>query len=88
LRRLRGVIAPGGEAIIATAITSDSADEPRALFLGHEKAATWWVPNRAGLEAWTRSAGFKRVEWISEFRLDYRDGREGWLHGVVRGRPE
>jgi tRNA (mo5U34)-methyltransferase len=84
LWRLKSVTAPRGETIVATAIDPDGAAEPRALFVGHEKAFTWWLPNRACFEAMVRSAGFRRVEWISEFRLDFADGKEGYPHGVVR----
>jgi tRNA (mo5U34)-methyltransferase len=77
----------GGEAIIATAIHDDGSDEPRALFVGNDKAFTWWLPNRSGLEAIVRSAGFGTVEWVSQFRLDFADGKPGHLHGVVKARP-
>jgi hypothetical protein len=30
------------------------------------------------------SAGFSGWEWFSEFQLDYRDGRPGPYHGVIR----
>lgn len=82
LRRIRSVTRE--TALIATAITRDDNTEQRAVFVGHDKAYTWWIPNRSCLEAMVRSAGFARVEWVSEFRLDFRNGGEGHWHGVVR----
>lgn len=71
-------------AIIATAVQPDTSTEPRAWFVGHEKAFTWWIPNRVCLEMMVKSAGFKRTEWVSEFSLDFRDGKKGHPHGVIR----
>lgn len=71
-------------AIIATVVDPDSTDGPRAQFVGHHHGDGWWIPNRAGLEAMVQSAGFKGWEWFSEFRLNYRDGRPGPYHGVIR----
>lgn len=71
-------------AIVATGIFLDEKEEPRAQFSGHKGGATWWLPNRACLEAMIQSAGFKHWEWFSEFRLDYSDGKPGTMHGVVR----
>ena len=31
-----------------------------------------------------QSAEFTGWEWVSEFRLDYRDGQPGPYHGVIR----
>lgn len=87
LWRLRSVTREGGAAILATAIQDDPSPEPRAVFVGNEKAFTWWLPNRACFEAMVRSAGFAAVEWVSQFRLDFADGKPGHLHGVVRARP-
>jgi hypothetical protein len=72
------------QAIIATAIRVDSSTEPSALFVGHHRGDAWWLPNRACLEAMVQSAGFAGWEWVSEFRLDYADGRPGNPHGVIR----
>ena len=72
-------------AIIATAVRPDAPAEPGALFIGHSKADTWWLPNLACLEAMMKSSGFKRVDRVSEFRLDFRDGKPGHHHCVVRG---
>ena len=71
-------------AIIATAIHPDSNSEPKSLFAGHRRGDAWWLPNRACLEAMVQSAEFAGWEWFSEFRLDYRDGRPGPYHGVIR----
>lgn len=71
-------------AVIATVIHPEPAADPLALFVGHPGALAWWFPNKACLEAWVRSAGFERVEWVSEFRLDYCDGKPGAHHGVIR----
>jgi tRNA (mo5U34)-methyltransferase len=71
-------------AIIATAIWQEAGDiEPLAAFAGHRGTA-WWIPNHAALEAMVQTAGFASWEWISEFRLDFRDGRPGLHHGVIR----
>jgi tRNA (mo5U34)-methyltransferase len=85
LRRIRSVTRE--TAIIVTAIHRDDNKEQRALFVGHDKAYTWWIPNRSCLEAMVRSAGCGRVEWLTEFRLDFRNGGEGHWHGVVRAEP-
>jgi tRNA (mo5U34)-methyltransferase len=71
-------------AIIATVIHQNESCEPLALFAGHHRGDAWWLPNRACLEGMVQSAGFKGWEWVSEFRLDYRDGRPGPYHGVIR----
>jgi tRNA (mo5U34)-methyltransferase len=73
-----------GLAIIATVINPRASGEPAALFYGNRRGDVWWIPNRAGLEAMVQSAGFAGWEWFSEFRLDYRDGRMGHPHGVIR----
>lgn len=72
-----------GLSIIATAIQPEEDPLPQALFIGKSHGDTWWLPNKACLIEMVKSAGFRRVEWISKFRLDYRDGRPGWFHGVV-----
>lgn len=87
LERLRGVTAGGGMAIIATAIDPDPSPEPRAAFVGSERGAAWWSPNRACLEKMVRSAGYRRTEWVSTFVLDERDGTPGTLHGVIKAYP-
>jgi len=87
LWRLRSVTKNGGQTILTTAIHDDPAPEPRAVFVGNEKAFTWWLPNRPCFEAMVRSAGYGAVEWVSQFRLDFADGKPGHLHGVIRARP-
>jgi len=82
LRRIRSVTKE--QAIIATAVRPDAGSDPTALFIGHAKADTWWLPNRACFEAMVKAAGFAKVEWVSEFQLDFRDGKPGHQHGVVR----
>jgi tRNA (mo5U34)-methyltransferase len=73
-----------GMAIIATVIDPSPSSEPVAAFHGNRRGDVWWIPNRAGFEAMVQSAGFASWEWFSEFRLDYRDGRMGHPHGVIR----
>jgi len=73
-----------GMAIIATVIDPSPSSEPAAAFHGNRRGDVWWIPNRAGFEAMVQSAGFVGWEWFSEFRLDYRDGRTGHPHGVIR----
>jgi tRNA (mo5U34)-methyltransferase len=87
LWRLRSVTREGGTALLASAIYEDVSPGPRAVFVGHEKAFTWWLPNRSCFEMMVRSAGFGAVEWISQFQLDFADGKPGHLHGVIRARP-
>jgi len=82
LWRIREVT--GGAAIIATVIDPTPSPEPAAAFHGNRRGDVWWIPNRPGLEAMVQAAGFAGWEWFSEFRLDYRDGRIGHPHGVVR----
>ena len=86
LRRIREVTRE--LAVIATGIHKDGDAEPRALFSGHKGGDTWWLPNRACLEAMEESAGFKRWSWYSDFRLDYRDGSPGTWHGVIHAFPD
>jgi tRNA (mo5U34)-methyltransferase len=74
----------GDQAIIATPIHVGAGREPQAQFVGHQRGDGWWIPNRACLEAWVQAAGFVDWEWVSDFRLDYRDGRSGPYHGVIR----
>ena len=73
-------------AIIATAIREDDAIEPLEKFVGHPEAYTWRLPNRLCFEAMVRSAGFDEIDWISAFRLDYRNGEVGLPHGVIHAR--
>lgn len=73
-----------GAAIIATALIDDHHQEPVARFVGHHDGMSWWFPNRACLERMVQAAGFAGWEWVSEFRLDYGDGRPGHNHGVIR----
>ena len=82
LRRLRDVTRE--VAIIATVVHPLENPDPLALFTGHLRGDTWWVPNRAAFEALVRSAGFTGWEWYSEFALDYADGTPGPYHGVIR----
>lgn len=82
LRRLRDVTRE--VAIIATVVHPLESPDPLALFTGHLRGDTWWVPNRAAFEALVRSAGFTGWEWYSEFALDYADGTPGPYHGVIR----
>jgi len=87
LWRLRSVTKKGGTTLLATAIYEDPSPDPRAVFVGNEKAFTWWLPNRLCFEMMVRSAGFEAVEWVSTFQLDFADGKPGHLHGVIRARP-
>ena len=82
LRRLRSVTREA--AIISTVVHPLDSPDPLALFTGHLRGDTWWVPNRAAFEALVRSAGFTGWEWYSEFALDYADGTPGPYHGVIR----
>jgi tRNA (mo5U34)-methyltransferase len=58
-------------------------DSPLALFEGEVDGNTWWIPNRSCLMAMARAAGFKRVEWVSQFQLKYQDNSGFHLHGVI-----
>ncbi len=87
LWRLRSVTKKGGTTLLATAIYDDPSPDPRAVFVGNEKAFTWWLPNRLCFEMMVRSAGFEAIEWVSTFPLDFADGKPGHLHGVIRARP-
>lgn len=71
-------------AILVTAIQPIPGPEPLSLFIGQRAGDGWWLPNRAAFEAMVRCAGFQGWEWFSEFRLDYRDGRPGAWHAVIR----
>jgi hypothetical protein len=71
-------------AIIATVIQPVPGPEPLALFIGQRAGDGWWLPNRCAFEAMIQCAGFKGWEWFSEFRMDYRDGRAGAYHAVIR----
>jgi tRNA (mo5U34)-methyltransferase len=71
-------------AIVATCISRDNSTVPRAVFAGQHDGTSWWLPNRACLEAMVQVAAFKCWEWFSEFRLDFRDGRPGVDHSVIR----
>jgi tRNA (mo5U34)-methyltransferase len=64
-------------AVVATAIRKDDNAEPLASFAGLGGGTTWWLPNRRCFEDMAASAGFKRWEIVSEFRLDFKDGRQG-----------
>lgn len=72
-------------AIIATVIEPQDRENPTATFVGHHRGDAWWFPTRACLELMAVTAGFIGIEWISEFRLDYRDGTPGPYHGVLHG---
>lgn len=82
LRRLQSVTREA--AIIATVVHPADTPDPLALFTGHLRGDTWWVPTRAAFEAMVASAGFSGWEWYSEFALDYANGTPGPYHGVIR----
>lgn len=82
LRRLQSVTREA--AIIATVVHPADTPDPLALFTGHLRGDTWWVPTRGAFEALVASAGFSGWEWYSEFALDYADGTPGPYHGVIR----
>jgi tRNA (mo5U34)-methyltransferase len=71
------------KAIIATLITPDYPDRSLAIMNGYTSGDTWWIPTRACLELMAVCAGFVGIEWISDFRLDHRDGSPGPYHGVL-----
>jgi len=71
------------KAIIATVIAPEQAERAQATLIGYERGDAWWVPTRACLELMAVCAGFAGVEWVGEFRLDYRDGSPGPYHGVM-----
>ncbi len=71
------------KAIISTVITPENAEHPLAAFIGYHRGDVWWLPSRACLELMAVSAGFVGIEWVSEFRLDFRDGSAGPYHGVL-----
>lgn len=71
------------KAIITTVIMPGETDRPIAELAGFRVGDSWWVPSRRCFELMTASAGFAGIEWISDFRLNYRDGREGPYHGVI-----
>lgn len=81
LWRIREVT--GQAAIIATALHAVDTPEPLALFIGQHRGDAWWLPNRAGFEAWVQAAGFTGWQWQSAFQLDYRSGEPGPPHGVI-----
>lgn len=70
-------------AIIATAIDPRNSSLPLATFFGHYRGDAWWIPTRACLELMAASAGFVGIAWVSDFRLDYRDGTQATYHGVL-----
>jgi tRNA (mo5U34)-methyltransferase len=82
LRRLQSVTREA--AIISTVVHPADTPDPLALFTGHLRGDTWWVPTRAAFEALVASAGFSGWEWYSEFALDYANGTPGPYHGVIR----
>ncbi len=91
LWRLRDVTRE--QVLVATTIYTGPENDPVAMFAGQEYGNAWWLPNRACLELMVQTAGFTGYEWVSEFRLDYRDGTPGPAHGVIRAwvtpnRPE
>jgi tRNA (mo5U34)-methyltransferase len=70
-------------AIIATIISADTPERATASMMGYISGDTWWAPTRACLELIAVCAGFVGIEWVGEFRLDYRDGTPGPYHGVL-----
>jgi tRNA (mo5U34)-methyltransferase len=71
-------------AIIATGIHKDENAKPLALFSGLSGGTTWWLPNKRCLEEMVASAGFKKWEIFSEFRMDFRDGGQGHHTCVIK----
>ena len=72
------------QAIIATVINPEEPERGVAHMIGYERGDGWWVPTRACFVLMAACAGFAGVEWISDFQLDFRDGRPGPYHGVLR----
>ena len=71
------------KAIITTVVTPNNPGMPYATFEGDNRGDAWWVPSRSCLELMAVAAGFRGVEWFSEFPLDYSDGSPGPYHGVL-----
>jgi tRNA (mo5U34)-methyltransferase len=71
------------KAIIATLIAANEPERAAASMMGYVSGDTWWAPSRACLELMAVCAGFVGIEWVGEFRLDYRDGSPGPYHGVL-----
>jgi len=71
------------KAIIATLVSVDEAERSIAHMIGHQRGDGWWIPTRACLELMAVCAGFVAIEWVSEFRIDQRDGSPGPYHGVI-----
>ena len=95
LERVRGVLAPGGTAVLVeTVSTRLSLLQPRTP-VGEFRPAmpdnrfTWWVPNLSLLRAWPTAAGMPPVSKVPVLHRPLRgNGKGDWVAAVtVRPAP-
>jgi SAM-dependent methyltransferase len=60
---------------------------PLARLQTLETPFNWWLPNRAALGAWLRTAGFADVRRLGIHRPPQRDPMDNWFAGIASRRP-
>jgi len=82
LRRLRGLTAPGGSALIAD-VFDPELDGMVVRYLGGFENLIWWTPSLDCLVQLVYDAGFRTVEVITTYAIP---GPSGW-RAVMHARP-
>jgi tRNA (mo5U34)-methyltransferase len=91
LERIRDALVPGGRLYqlepISLRLTALHPRRPVAQLQTLETPFNWWLPNRAALGAWLRTAGFAEVRGLGIHRPPQRKPMDNWFRGLVSRRP-
>jgi SAM-dependent methyltransferase len=91
LERILAALTPAGRLYQLEAISLPlSVLHPRrpvARLQTLETPFNWWMPNRAALNAWLRTAGFVELRGLGLHHPPQRKPMDDWFRGVVSRRP-
>jgi SAM-dependent methyltransferase len=91
LERIRATLPPGGRLYqlepISIRLSLLHPRRPVARLQTLETPFNWWLPNRAALTGWLRTAGLTDVRGLGLHRPPQRRPMDAWFRGVVSRRP-
>lgn len=91
LERVFGALVPGGRLFqlepISLRLSLLHPRSPVARLQTLETPFNWWLPNRAALTAWLRTAGFTDVRGLGIHRPPQRRPMDNWFLGLASRRP-